>query len=171
MVMWQPQTAAIQGAIRIAFGLIFLCIAGPAPVAAQQAGVPPQAEQREAVNERGIIGIFPAISADTEGAPARLIVRGVAPDSPAHFAGIEPGDQIVAVDGKPVEGQKLRDVAAAIRGEVGTSIKLALSRQSQSREVSLTRVAPDFEHHGHHMGGRWDFEDHGMVGGRHSASE
>jgi carboxyl-terminal processing protease len=81
------------------------------------------------------------ISTDTVGAPARLIVRGAAPDSPAHFAGIEPGDQIVAVDGKPVEGQKPRDVAAAIRGEVGSSVKLTLNRQGQSREVSLSRVA------------------------------
>src|SRR5260370_12016855 len=102
MVSWQPQRAALQGAIGIAFGLIFLGIAGLAPASAQQAGTPPQAPEQEAANERGIIGIFPAIGADTVGAPARLIVRGVAPDSPAHFAGIEPGDQIAAGTRQPV---------------------------------------------------------------------
>jgi hypothetical protein len=74
-----------------AWGMFNLGIAGPFPGAAQQAGAPPEAQQKEAENERGFIGIFPDVSADTVGAPSRLIVRGVAPDSPAHFAGIEPG--------------------------------------------------------------------------------
>ena len=171
MVMRKLQRAAIRCAIGVCFALIFLAIAGSAPVIAQQAGGPPPVPQQEDQNEAGIIGIIPAISADTVGAPARLMVRGVAPDSPAHFACIEPGDQIVAVDGKPVEGQKLSDVIAAIRGEVGTAVKLALSRHGQAREVSLTRVAPGFEHHGHHMGGHRDFEDHGMMGGHRSPNE
>ena len=170
MIKWQPQKGAIR-AMGIAFGLILLGSVGPAPAIAQQPGAPPQAPQQEGEDERGMIGIIPAISADTVGAPAQLIVRAVTPDGPAHFAGIEPGDRIVAVDGKPVEGQKLGDVVAAIRGEVGTSVKLALSRHGQSREVSLTRVAPDLEQHGHHMGGRWDFEDHGMMGGHRSSHE
>jgi C-terminal processing protease CtpA/Prc len=81
-------------------------------------------------------------------------------------------DEIVAVDGKPVEGQKLRDVVAAIRGEVGTSVKLALSRQGQSREVSLTRVAPEFGHPRHHIGDGWEIEDHDKLGrGNHSPNE
>jgi hypothetical protein len=32
-------------------------------------------------------------------------------------------------------------------------------------------VAPGFEHHGHHMGGHRDFEDHGMMGGHRSPNE
>ena len=106
----------------------------------------------QAEKERGIIGIFPALSADAIGAPARLTVRDVAPYSPAYFAGIESGDQIAAVDGQPLDGKSLDDVVKAIRGEVGTTVKLRLNRgQGQSREVSLTRVAPVSEHMEHHM--------------------
>lgn len=109
--------------------------------------------ERQAAGKDGIVGISPAVSADTVGATARLIIRHVAPYSPAYYAGIRSGDQIVAVDGQPVDGKGLNDVAASIRGEVGTTVKLRLSRDGQSREVSLTRVEPVSEHEGpRHMG-------------------
>jgi membrane-associated protease RseP (regulator of RpoE activity) len=122
------------------------------------------APEQEAAKDRGIVGIFPALSVDAIGAPARLIVRSVAPYSPAYYAGIRGGDQIVAVDEQPVEGKALSDVAKAIRGEVGTSVKLNLSRQGQSREVSLTRVEPVSEHDGHHMSGDSHMGGGGMMG-------
>ena len=123
-------------------------------------GMPPE---KQAPKDRGIIGIFPALNAETVGEPARLMVRGVAPYSPAYYAGIAGGDQIVAVDGQPVNGKGLSDVATAIRGEVGTPVKLTLSRQGQSREVSLTRVEPVSEHDGHHMSGHGHMGEGGMM--------
>ena len=118
--------------------------------------------QQEAAKDRGIIGIVPALSADAVGAPARLVVRSIAPYSPAYFAGIQSGDQIVAVDGQSLEGKGLNDVVTAVRGEVGTAVKLSLSRQGQSREVSLTRVEPVPEHDGHRMSGRGEMGGGGM---------
>lgn len=122
-------------------------------------GMMSTAPEQQDARDRGIIGIFPMLSADAVGAPARLIVRGVAPHSPAYYAGIEGGDQIVAVDGQPVSEKSLSDVAKAIRGEVGTPVKLSLNRQGQSREISVTRVEPTSEHDGHHM------SRHGHMGG------
>ena len=119
--------------------------------------------EQQTAKDRGIIGIFPTLSADAVGAPAHLTVGSVAPYSPAYFAGIESGDQIVAVDGQPIDGKGLSDVAAAIRGEVGTAVKLSVSRQGQSREVSLTRVEPMSGHGGHHMSGRGDMGGGGMM--------
>jgi membrane-associated protease RseP (regulator of RpoE activity) len=117
--------------------------------------------ERQAAREDGIVGISPAVSADAVGATASLIIRHVASYSPAYYAGITSGDQIVAVDGQPVDGKSLNDVAAAIRGEVGTAVKLRLSRDGQSREVSLTRVEPVSGHEGRrHMG------EGGMMGMR-----
>lgn len=117
-------------------------------------GMTGMAADQQAAQDRGIVGIYPTLSADAVGAPARLIVRGVAPYSPAYNAGIERGDQIVAVDDQPIDGKSLSDVVTTIRGEVGSPVKLSLSRQGQSREVSLTRVAPVSEHDGHDMSGR-----------------
>ena len=126
------------------------------------------APEQEAAKERGIVGIVIDLSVDAVGAPARLIVRSVAPYSPAYYAGIKGGDQIVAVDGQPVEAKGLSDVATAIGGEAGTPVKLSTSRQGQSREVSLTRVEPVSEHDGHHMsGGGMMGMNGGMMGGRH----
>jgi membrane-associated protease RseP (regulator of RpoE activity) len=134
-------------------------------------GMMEMAPEQQAATDRGIIGIAPALSAAAVGASARLIVRSVAPYGPAYYAGIEAGDQIVAVDGQPIDGKALGDVAAAIRGEVGTPVKLSLSRQDQSREVVLTRVAPMSEHRGHHMSGHGPYmmggmQNGGMMGGR-----
>jgi membrane-associated protease RseP (regulator of RpoE activity) len=127
------------------------------------------APDQEAANERGIVGIFIDLSVDAVGAPARLIVRSVAPYSPAYYAGIKGGDQIVAVDGQPVEAKGLSDVATAVGGEVGTPVKLSMSRKGQSREVSLTRVEPVSEHDGdgHMAGGGMMGMNGGMMGDRH----
>jgi membrane-associated protease RseP (regulator of RpoE activity) len=124
-----------------------------------QGGMKGSAPEQPAAKDRGVVGITLALDVNAVGAPGRLIARSVAPYSPAYYAGIASGDQIVAVDSQPVEGKGLSDVATAIRGEVGTPVKLSLNRQGQAREVSLTRVAPVAEQEGHRMSG------HGRMGG------
>jgi hypothetical protein len=116
-------------------------------------GMMGQGADQEAARHRGIIGLYLTLSADTVGAPARLVVRGTVPYAPAYNAGIESGDQIVSVDGRTVQGKKLDDVTAAIDGDVGTSVKLSIRRDGKSREVTLTRVAPAPRRGGHGMGG------------------
>lgn len=146
-----------------------------------QGGMKSSAPDQQAANDRGIVGISLALDVDAVGAPGRLIARSVAPYSPAYYAGIVSGDQIVAVDSQPVKGKGLSDVAKAIRGEVGTPVKLSLSRRGQAREVTLTRVEDISEHERHrvsghgHMGGGGMMGMHGgmmsmcggMMGGRH----
>ncbi len=146
-----------------------------------QGGMKGSAPEQQTAKDRGIVGISLALDVDAVGAPGRLIARSVAPYSPAYYAGIVSGDQIVAVDGQPVKGKGLSDIATAIRGEVGTPVKLSLSRQGQAREVTLTRVERVSEHERHrmsrhgHMGGGGMMGMHGgmmsmcggMMGGRH----
>lgn len=69
--------------------------------------------------------------------------------SPAEKAGIKAGDVIVKINGMDVAGQTVDQVVAKIRGDVGTSVKLALLRGTESKEVAITRenvVAPAVEH-------------------------
>lgn len=117
-------------------------------------GMPGMMGGGEGAKERGFVGIFPGLGADKVGAPAHLVVRGVAPFSPAYYAGIMRGDQITAVDGQQLDGKDMAAVVAAIRGEPGTTVKLSLSRGGQSRDVTLTRVAPIFRHGERRMGWR-----------------
>ena len=121
------------------------------------------APKQETAKDRGIIGISIALSVDAVGAPGRLIVRGVMPYSPAYNAGIERGDQIVAVNGRSLNGKSLSDVAKAIRGNVGAPVRLRLSRQGKSRDVSLTRVESPSDHDSQRMSGHGDMGGEGMM--------
>ncbi len=122
-------------AIRVAFcamlGLSILAAGAFAPIA----------EAQEAVTASyGIVGIAIGLTAQKVGAPARLVVEHVMQGSPAQVAGIRRGDEIVTIDGKPVTGKSLRDIAQMIRGEVGTAVTLTLVHEGQNYGVSLNRV-------------------------------
>lgn len=70
-------------------------------------------------------------------------------NSPAEKAGVRAGDVIVKVNDKSVAGQTVDQVVSKIRGEIGTSVKIALSRDNQLSELSITReevVSPTVEH-------------------------
>lgn len=60
-------------------------------------------------------------------------------DSPAEQSGLKAGDIIVAVNDESVAGLTVDQVVAKIRGEVDTAVKLALLRDNQRVEASLTR--------------------------------
>jgi carboxyl-terminal processing protease len=67
--------------------------------------------------------------------------------SPAEAAGLRPGDEIVAVDGKDVTGTDPSVVLNSVKGPAGTSVILTIQRPGSTStfDVSITRakVAPD----------------------------
>ncbi len=62
--------------------------------------------------------------------------------TPAHRAGIQPGDIITRLDDTPVKGLSLDDAVRRMRGEPGTTIDLTVIREgsSQPLEVTLERA-------------------------------
>src|SRR5215470_2816705 len=61
-------------------------------------------------------------------------------DTPAASAGIQPGDLIVAVDGRSTRGVGLNDVVRTLRGKPGPSVKLTIARASDAPfDPTLTR--------------------------------
>ncbi|HLP89470.1 MAG TPA: S41 family peptidase [Nostocaceae cyanobacterium] len=71
----------------------------------------------------------------------KLTVVEAIEDSPAIKAGIQPGDEILAIDGKPTQNMKVEDASKMIRGKVGTPVTLQLGRQGkQNFEIKLTRA-------------------------------
>lgn len=62
-------------------------------------------------------------------------------NSPAANANLKPGDRIVAIDGKQTKGMNLEEASSLIRGEVGTSVTLRISRDGQAPfDVNLKRA-------------------------------
>ena len=75
-----------------------------------------------------------------EGTKALTVVEPIE-NSPAIRAGIQSGDHIVSIDGKPTRGMSVEDASKLIRGEVGTKVNLEIRREKdQPLTVSLTRA-------------------------------
>ena len=55
-------------------------------------------------------------------------VMSVIPDSPGQKAGLQAGDEILAVDGQPVTEISPGEVALKIRGQIGTPVELLIHR-------------------------------------------
>ncbi len=67
-----------------------------------------------------------------------FVVQKVIAASPAEKAGIEPGDQIVAVDGKQVAGLTFEELASLIRGAIGTKVTVTVIHPGSTASTSLT---------------------------------
>jgi carboxyl-terminal processing protease len=62
-------------------------------------------------------------------------------NSPALKAGLQAGDQILAIDGKQTKGMTVEDASNLIRGDVGTKVKLEIGRRGvDKKSVALTRA-------------------------------
>ena len=62
-------------------------------------------------------------------------------DTPASKAGIEAGDLIVRIDGKPTKGMSMMDAVGMMRGKPGSDISLSLVREGgKPFHVKLTRA-------------------------------
>lgn len=84
--------------------------------------------------EYGGIGVV--MGADVDG---DIRIFNVFPDSAAEKAGIQSGDSILSVDGKGVDELGLTGTARAVRGENGTEVTLALSRNGEPITIQVTR--------------------------------
>ncbi|HEY3914785.1 MAG TPA: S41 family peptidase [Verrucomicrobiae bacterium] len=63
--------------------------------------------------------------------------------SPAQLAGVQAGDVITQVDGRPISGLTFAQIAAKIAGEAGTAVQLTIMnpRDGHKRDVKIVRAA------------------------------
>lgn len=66
-------------------------------------------------------------------------------NSPADLAGIQPGDAITAIDDRPTSLMSLEQASEQIKGEVGSEIKLKISRADLAEEFEITLVRAQIE--------------------------
>ncbi|MGB3672412.1 MAG: S41 family peptidase [Phormidesmis sp.] len=69
-----------------------------------------------------------------------LIISSILDQSPAQRAGVEPGDQILIIDGRSSRNLSVENASQLIRGESGSQLSLTLRRVDGSEEtLILTR--------------------------------
>ena len=82
-----------------------------------------------AIIEEDMQGSFEGIGATVDLVDGVLTIVQPLPNSPAVRAGIQAGDQVLAVDGVSLEGMSLIDSITLIRGPKGTQITLLIRRE------------------------------------------
>lgn len=81
------------------------------------------------------IGIYMTKDADAN----KIMVLSPIKGSPAEKAGILPGDYIVGVDDVTYTAEDMSVAANKIKGEVGSSVKIEILRNSETKTFEITR--------------------------------
>ena len=85
-------------------------------------------------------GRYSGVGVSLETGDQKIVVDAVINGSPADEAGINPGDIITAVDGRPVKGRFLPDAIDDMEGDPGSDITLTVvTPGGEERELSITR--------------------------------
>lgn len=90
--------------------------------------------------EESISSSFQGIGAEIQERNGFISVVSPIKNSPAEKAGILPNDQIIAVDGKSIQGMSASEAVLLIRGEKGTSVALTIKRGDMSDPMEITIV-------------------------------
>ena len=70
----------------------------------------------------------------------QILVMEVVDGSPADESGMNPGDIITSIDGRPIKGRYVPDAVDELKGEPDTKVKLiVLAPDGSERELELTR--------------------------------
>ena len=67
-------------------------------------------------------------------------------DTPSFRAGIHPGDEVVAVDGKSTDGWTSDQVAKALKGPKGTHVQVTMVRFGQAKPLVFDLVRDEIPH-------------------------
>jgi len=96
---------------------------------------------------KSVKGEFEGIGATLQQDGELVIIESPLDDSPAQKAGLISGDVFLTVQGEDIQGYSVYEVAAKVRGDAGTEVKLTLYRPSkaESYDVTIVRQAIDLD--------------------------
>jgi carboxyl-terminal processing protease len=84
-------------------------------------------------------GQFEGVGMTVEQDPKGLRIISVYKNTPAARGGLEPGDFVIAVNGKSLAGASSAEATTRIKGPAGTSVRLTLRSGGHERTVTLKR--------------------------------
>jgi C-terminal peptidase prc len=91
----------------------------------------------------GLNGNLEGIGAYIEEKDGKIIVISPIDGSPAHKADLRPEDIITHIDGVTTEGLTLQEAVSKIRGESGTTVKLSILRNGNTKIIPIVRAQID----------------------------
>ena len=74
-----------------------------------------------------------------------MVIVAPLDDSPAEQAGLQPGDQVLAVDGTSTMGETVSSLVYQVRGESGTDVTLTIRRDDEEFDVTITRAVIELQ--------------------------
>ena len=93
-------------------------------------------DEKQAINAK-LTGIGIQIGLDKS---QRLIVIAPIDGTPAHKAGLIPGDEITEINGEPTKGISVEEAATQIKGPIGTEVTLTIGRGKDNFKKTITRA-------------------------------
>jgi len=81
------------------------------------------------IQSNSLQGEYTGIGAWVDTTGKHLTIMSPMPDSPAEKVGLEPGDQIVGIDGEDVTGLEPVEVLQMVLGPAGTEVELTIQRE------------------------------------------
>lgn len=98
--------------------------------------------------EGSFAGIGVVMGMDNE---QKIHIVSIMENSPGQKAGLQEGDEILAVDGVPVTQMAFDEVAAHVRGQAGTDVVLTIMRDNTNQDITITRDNIKLKTVGHKM--------------------
>ena len=86
-------------------------------------------------------GEYVGVGAEITTRNGRMFIKAVFEGGPAAKAGLKAGDEVVAVDGRPVASINAAELSRRLRGKPGTPVTLAVRAggEGEPRDLTLTR--------------------------------
>lgn len=90
-------------------------------------------------------GHYSGVGLEVAEQDGRIVVVAPIDGSPAERAGVRAGDQLLEIDGRPVEAARLDQTIERMRGFVGSTVRLVVSRDGEPEPLQFDLARSDVQ--------------------------